>query len=224
MVEVLERAPCLCRRRWNPAGRRWSPRGTCWSSRGSCWCRTRARTAGTGTPPRWRCGRRCRTPPCSDRAACAALRRCARTPPPRRSARSGRSPRRRASDVPGGRRLRARSRSSSTARKRCARRRNRGRRACALPPRLPPWRRSRRTRTKRRARIGPGAAGAIEAFRLIHAAKRTRLAVERHLRTQSARHGLQCTPPAGGTAVGANARNFLEFTHRSRPVLIAYES
>ena len=64
-------------------------------------------------------------------------------------------------------------------------------------------------------RIGPGAAGTIKALRLVYAAQSACLAVEGHLRTQSARHGLQCTPAAGRTAVGAYTRDLLVFSHRS---------
>ncbi len=109
----LRASPCPCRRRWNPAGRRWSPRGTCWSSRGNCWCRTRARTAGRGTPLRSRCGPRCRTPPCSGSGRLAQLLADAREGVvPGDGHEVVASPRRRSSDASGGRRLPGRSRSS----------------------------------------------------------------------------------------------------------------
>ena len=73
--------------------RRRSTRGTCSSSRAGCSCRTAARRAGRGTPPRCWSGPTCRRWPRRGWRARAARRRSARRRRPRRSARSASRPR-----------------------------------------------------------------------------------------------------------------------------------
>ena len=219
-------SPCPCRRRSTAAGRRWSPRGTCSSSRGNCWCRIRARTAGRGRPPRWRCGPRCRTRPCSDveQLVSAAPMRGERLVPGDRHD-SGRCRVVAPSDGSGGPASSSawsvQSHSSVTV---CAAK-NSGVRA--LGRRFPGHRLGAvLAELERRGvlRVGPGAARAVEAVRLVHPQQRpclrarpiscrTALVISRRGAPASRRPGIGLHPGVGFSAMSASITDSIRCQH-----------
>ena len=154
--------------------RRRSTRDTCSSSRAGCSCRSSARTAGTGTRPRCWCGPRCRRPP----------------RPGSRSARSARAMPANASSHDDRRVVVDARRAAAAARRAGPAARASGRSARAAPGSTSA-RRTRRSSARARrlvrdrlravlaelggralARLGPRAAGAVEAARLVQLRER----------------------------------------------------
>ena len=206
-LEVLEARPCPCRRRSPRRARRRSIRDTGSSSRADCWCRSRARRAATGTRPRCWCVPRCRRRPrraIRGRAARARCRANAASHDDRRD--SGRSPARGSSgSIEAALLLEpvVALREQLRDRPRARRRRRRAARAGRLV-------RDRLGAVLAElgrgalARIGPRAAGAVEAARLVHARGAPRARAARRARA-SARASRERAETAGRAASAGRA-------------------